>query len=361
MAGLLRMGALLVAVFAGIVAIAQAQTPQAVSSVAVTDNQYTPESPTVTLGGTVKFAYVAGEEVHDVKFDRAGVNCTQTAGAGSGSTGRQLPATSEGPGWAGECTFTQPGVYYFLCTDHLSLTGKVTVANADGTLPGTGGATPTPTATATPQDRTPVGAGGGPADSTPISGTVVAPKLTIAATQRGQAVAGSIKGGSATASVVVETIAPLKAKAKPTRVGRATYSVASGATKTFKLALNAKGKAALRKLGRLKVTVRFTVAGTTTTKTVTLRPAAKAKASIAQKAVTVRVGDNWFSPKTATVARGGTVTWRWVGKKSHDVSGPGFRSKLMKTGTYKRTFSKAGTFKYVCTLHRGMTGTVRVR
>ena len=160
---------------------------------------------------------------------------------------------------------------------------------------------------------------------------------------------------------MVETLAPLKAKAKPSRVGRATYSVASGATKTFKLALNAKGKAALKKLGRLKVTVRFTVAGTTTTKTVTLRAAAKAKASIAQKAVTVRVGDNWFSPKTATVARGGTVTWRWVGKKSHDVSGPGFKSKLIKTGTYKRTFSKAGTFKYVCTLHRGMTGTVRVK
>jgi plastocyanin len=73
------------------------------------------------------------------------------------------------------------------------------------------------------------------------------------------------------------------------------------------------------------------------------------------------VADNSFSPTTATVARGGTVTWRWTGKKSHDVVGPGFKSKLIKTGTFKKTFTKQGTFNYVCTLHRGMKGTVRVK
>ncbi|MDA0171558.1 plastocyanin/azurin family copper-binding protein [Solirubrobacter taibaiensis] len=355
MAGI-RVGAVMVAVFACLVAIAHAQAPQLVADVAVTDNRYTPSASTVSIGGTVKFAYDAGEEVHNVEFSSAAVTCTTTKGARTGASGKQVPFTSEGPGWQGNCTFPGPGVYRFICVDHSEMDGRVTVLNADGSVPVE--ATPTPTPTPTPQagtDNPP--AAGGPADS----GTVTAPKLTIAASQRGQAVAGSIKGGSATASVVVETLAPLKARAKPTRVGRATYAVAAGATKKFNLALSAKGKAALKKLGRLKVTVRFTVAGATTTKTVTLRPAAKAKSSIAQKAVTVQVGDNWFSPKTATVARGGTVTWRWVGKKSHDVSGPGFKSKLIKTGTYKRAFSKKGTFKYVCTVHRGMTGTVRVK
>lgn len=357
-----RLGAVMVAVFVGIVAMAQAQGQPAplFVDVAVTDNKFTPSQSTLALNGTVRFAYVEGDEVHNAEFDRAGVTCTQTAGKKTGVTGRAVPAPSEGPGWAGTCQFTTPGVYAFICVDHSGMEGKITVLNADGTVP----VETTPTPTATPQsgaNNPPAGGGGGPADNQPVGGTVVAPKLTVAASQRGQAIAGSVKGGSATATVVVETLAPLKAKAKPTRVGRATYSVAAGATKKFTLTLNARGKSALKRLGRLKVTVRFTVAGATTTKTVTLRPAAKSKASIAQKSVTVSVRDNLFSPKTATVARGGTVTWRWAGKKAHDVVGNGVKSKVIKTGTFKKTFSKKGTFNYVCTLHRGMTGTIRVK
>ncbi|MBE2317446.1 hypothetical protein DVA67_015795 [Solirubrobacter sp. CPCC 204708] len=356
-----RLGAVIIAVFAGAVAIAQAQTPQASIDIAVTDNLFTPGSSTLALNGKLKFSYEQGNEAHNVRFERDGVVCTQTAGDGAGPTGRVLPATSEDVGWAGECTFSQPGVYQFVCDDHVTMTGKVTVANADGSLPSTSTPTPTPTATVPAGGANPP-AGGGPTDTTgPAPGAATAPTLTVAASQRGQAVAGSIKGGSAGAAVTVETLAALKARAKPTRVGRATYSVAAGATKKFSLALNAKGKAALNRLGRLKVTVRFTVEGTTTTRTVTLRPAARSKASIARKRVTVNVGDNVFTPKTATVARGGTVTWRWVGKHGHDVVGSGFKSKVMTKGTFKRTFTKNGTVSYACTLHRGMTGTIRVR
>lgn len=359
----LRVGAaVLVAVFVGVVAIAQAQHPLLVD-VDVKDSVYEPAVTTVGIGGAVRFTYADGEEVHNVSFANKAVTCTQLSGRRTGPVGSTLPVPSEGPGWSGSCTFPGPGVYRFICDDHNGMDGKVTVANADGTLPVEATPTPTPTPSPQPGSATPTpgsGGGGGPADSTPQPGAS-APKLTLASSQRGQAVAGSIKGGSAAASVTVETLAALKAKGKPVRVGRKTYTVAAGATKTFSVPLNAKGKAALRKLGKLKVTLRFTVAGTTETRTVTLRPAKKAKASTAQKAVTVKVADDVFQAKSVTVARGGTVTWRWVGKKSHDVVGPGFKSKLQKTGTFSRRFTKKGTIRYACTLHRGMTGTVRVK
>ncbi len=76
---------------------------------------------------------------------------------------------------------------------------------------------------------------------------------------------------------------------------------------------------------------------------------------------TVRVDDNVFKPKTVRITRGATVTWRWVGDRDHNVVGKGFRSSTRERGTYKRRFARRGTFNYRCTLHDGMTGTVRVR
>ena len=86
-----------------------------------------------------------------------------------------------------------------------------------------------------------------------------------------------------------------------------------------------------------------------------------ASAVPASGAGSVRVGDNFFSPKAERVARGETVTWRWVGDRRHNVVGNGFRSSTRETGTYRRRFARRGTFNYRCTLHDGMTGTVRVR
>jgi plastocyanin len=77
----------------------------------------------------------------------------------------------------------------------------------------------------------------------------------------------------------------------------------------------------------------------------------------------VKVGDDFFKAKTVRIKKGTTVTWKWVGSDSHNVVGSNFHSKLQNKGTYKHKFSKKGTFRYVCTLHKnkGMTGTVIVR
>ncbi|GAC1343395.1 MAG: cupredoxin family copper-binding protein [Bradyrhizobium sp.] len=73
--------------------------------------------------------------------------------------------------------------------------------------------------------------------------------------------------------------------------------------------------------------------------------------------------DNFtFQPQQLTVKAGTTVTW-----KNHDdiphtiVSAGKFRSKTMDTDdSFSFTFTAAGDYKYFCSLHPHMTGTIRV-
>jgi plastocyanin len=81
-------------------------------------------------------------------------------------------------------------------------------------------------------------------------------------------------------------------------------------------------------------------------------------ASSTPGAVTVK--DNFFSPKSASVKVGDTVTWTFKGSSAHNVTFDDFNSKLMKSGTYTHTFDTAGSFSYHCTIHTGMTGTIKV-
>lgn len=76
---------------------------------------------------------------------------------------------------------------------------------------------------------------------------------------------------------------------------------------------------------------------------------------------TVKVDDNFFRAKTVTITKGDTVTWKWVGSNPHNVKFASFSSKLQVNGTFKRRFTKRGTFRYRCTIHSGMTGKVVVR
>jgi plastocyanin len=76
-----------------------------------------------------------------------------------------------------------------------------------------------------------------------------------------------------------------------------------------------------------------------------------------------------FNPKTLTVKKGTTVEWVNDDSTEHDVTkdtgpGPQFSSGTgnLETGqTYKIKFDEAGTVKYECTVHPGMTGTIIVK
>jgi plastocyanin len=84
---------------------------------------------------------------------------------------------------------------------------------------------------------------------------------------------------------------------------------------------------------------------------------------------TVQVGPGnalVFSPQTVTVDVGDTVTWKWMSGPHTTTRASGsetWDSGIMATGaTFSHTFTQAGTFPYVCTIHvsLGMTGTVKV-
>jgi plastocyanin len=71
-----------------------------------------------------------------------------------------------------------------------------------------------------------------------------------------------------------------------------------------------------------------------------------------------------FHPEHVQVPVGQAITWHNDESIPHDVkadSGAAFASKSFgKDGTYTWTPPKAGTVKYVCTLHPGMDGTIDV-
>jgi plastocyanin len=84
---------------------------------------------------------------------------------------------------------------------------------------------------------------------------------------------------------------------------------------------------------------------------------------------TVRVGDNWFVRErgvpTVTVRRGGTVRWRWTGRRPHNVTvarGPvKFRSRTQSRGTYTRRLTRRGTYTIICTIHGARDQSMRLR
>ncbi|HEX8102993.1 MAG TPA: plastocyanin/azurin family copper-binding protein [Solirubrobacteraceae bacterium] len=93
-------------------------------------------------------------------------------------------------------------------------------------------------------------------------------------------------------------------------------------------------------------------------------PGAPAKQSAGSKGKnTITMKNIEFSPKELTVKVGEPVTWVNEESIEHNAvakSGE-FKSELFgQGGTYKYKPTKPGTIKYVCTVHPGMEGTLKV-
>ena len=79
---------------------------------------------------------------------------------------------------------------------------------------------------------------------------------------------------------------------------------------------------------------------------------------------TVQVQSNFFQPSSVTIGVGGTVTWNWIGS-DHSVTpvltplfgtpgGSGVQNAGFTYGPI--TFATAGTYRYICTVHGGVSG-----
>jgi plastocyanin len=80
---------------------------------------------------------------------------------------------------------------------------------------------------------------------------------------------------------------------------------------------------------------------------------------------TVRVDDDVFRPGSLSIRVGDTVRFRWVGDSPHNVTvtrgRQKFRSSTKSSGTFSRRIRRGGRYRIVCTIHPGMSMTMRAR
>ncbi len=71
-----------------------------------------------------------------------------------------------------------------------------------------------------------------------------------------------------------------------------------------------------------------------------------------------------FNPTTINISVNSTVTWTNKDNVDHDIAaddGSFTSGKIAPGGNYQHQFTTAGTFKYHCTIHAGMVGSVVVK
>ena len=84
----------------------------------------------------------------------------------------------------------------------------------------------------------------------------------------------------------------------------------------------------------------------------------------AQPAAMVTIKNFNFAPMQTSVPVGGSVTWKNVDGEPHTVTSLDglFRSGALDTNdSFTFKFAKAGLYKYVCSIHPRMMGTVTVK
>jgi plastocyanin len=78
----------------------------------------------------------------------------------------------------------------------------------------------------------------------------------------------------------------------------------------------------------------------------------------------VSMKDIKFNPGTVTIKAGGKVTWTNDDSVGHDVTADDFESGspggIEGGSTFSHIFKKPGTYAYVCSVHPGMKGSVKV-
>lgn len=77
----------------------------------------------------------------------------------------------------------------------------------------------------------------------------------------------------------------------------------------------------------------------------------------------VSIANFAFDPASVTVKVGDTVTWTNNDSTTHTITGDGGLNSgdVAPGSTYSKTFDKAGTYSYHCSIHKTMTGTVVVQ
>jgi plastocyanin len=223
---------------------------------------WVPPTATVAPGGTVAFSNPTSVR-HGIEWVGAPTPpvCDPTVPVGT-------TESAAGTEWHGSCTFTTPGTYGFYCTVHgpamsgtitVGATGTTTIVTSTATsTPGGGAVTSTGAVTSPP-------AGGAPGTSPAAGAGGIYSALKLAASASGRAgVRGSLTVGAASAGGML-AVELLAARAQLARAGGTAVlgrlvrrGIAAGPL-AFRVVLAARGRAALRARGHLRLTVRVSI------------------------------------------------------------------------------------------------------
>ena len=228
-------------------------------------HSWMPATATVGTGGIVKFSNPYSATYHGLKFTGGSAGATPSCTGIPAAASEETGATS----WQGECTFSTPGTYTFICTVHPSeMKGTITVSPNGTTTTTTPTTTTSPGGSTTNPTSSPGESGSGQAPGSPLAGSV-SKAVKLARTQHGKSVRGSVQVAQAGAGgrLEVDLLASGASLAKAghsaqTRVGRLLRSSLKTGSVSFSVPLSTKGKAALRRHRRLELTVRIVLTPT---------------------------------------------------------------------------------------------------
>lgn len=308
-----------------------APLPAGATSVTVTDNAFTPPTLAIATGATVTWVNT-GRTPHTVTAADGSFDATIRAG----ETFSHL--------------FDRPGTYEYRCTFHDGMAGQIVVtgsAVAPAATP-----TPAPTPAPAPANR-PAPPPGAFAIGVRDNSFDVAVARIAAGTTVGWTNHGAIRHTVTSASGLFDSgLLPTGASFSVTFSRPGTYAYVCDLHPGMRGVIEVTGPA----VGDAPVT-----AATPPMAFPTAAPSASPPAASAA-IVAVAVDDNFFAPKDLDVTVGTTVTWTLRGAVKHTVTfADGPTSEVLSTGqTFSRTFATPGTYAYLCALHPGMTGTVRV-
>ena len=265
-------------------------------------------------------------------------------------------------------TFATPGTFTYFCEIHPEMTATVIATAPNGTAPPAAAAVTATGATATGATSSGASSTGGTASTGAASGSITINDSGFTPASFRVTVGGTVtfaNNGKAMHTVTASNGSFDSSMIKSGGTWAHTFTTAGSFTYACILHPNMRGT-----INVGSSTASGGGAGSLPIESVAAIPAAgqvdtapATQTDSAAKPVTVDVADNEFRPNPATVAMGGTVTWRLVGAAAHTVTADdqSFNSGLLKPGeTFQHTFTTLGSFTYACLVHPGMTGTIEV-
>lgn len=87
--------------------------------------------------------------------------------------------------------------------------------------------------------------------------------------------------------------------------------------------------------------------------------------SAPRRTITVKLIDSRFTPSALSLRRGDFLRFVWAGQRAHNLIGASvprsYRAAKRRHPALTLPLKRKGTFLYLCSLHPGMTTSVRVR